>query len=395
MKAELLSVGTELLLGTIVDTNAAYLGQELATLGIDNYFVSAAGDNLGRLSEMLRLAWNRSDLIVVTGGVGPTEDDLTREAIAALLNEPMVVDPDLERDLRAFFRRRGVEMPERNVKQATLIRSATAIPNPVGTAPGWFVERDGRIIVSMPGVPTEMKRMWSVEVKPRLKERAGGFVIVSRTLKIIGIGESAVEERLGLLVRSTVPTVATYAKRDGIHVRLTTKSTDTEAARSVLDPMDEKIRGIFGGAVYGVDDESLAQAVSRLLVAKGWKIAIAEEGTAGLLTTELAQALPSDLFAGSAVRALDPEGWVVGEEHAKALAEQARSETGSDVGVGLAIGVISVEPPSANVYVGIADAHATSSIARQWNSVFEKTRQRGVNDAIMHLRERLAGAILG
>src|SRR5579859_4602515 len=203
MRSELLSVGTELLLGTIVDTNAAYLGQELATLGIDNYFVSAVGDNLERLTATLHTAWDRSDLIVITGGLGPTEDDLTREAIADLLGERMVVQPDLERDLRAFFARRNVSMPERNIKQATLIPSSRAISNPVGTAPGWWVEQDrdlggSRIIVAMPGVPSEMKRMWAVEVKPKLQLQAGGMVIVSRTLKVIGIGESSVEERLGL-----------------------------------------------------------------------------------------------------------------------------------------------------------------------------------------------------
>src|SRR5579859_4666825 len=241
MRSELLSVGTELLLGTIVDTNAAHLGQELATLGIDNYYVSAVGDNLGRLTGTLRSAFERSDLIVITGGLGPTEDDLTREAISSLLGETMVVRPDLEKELRSFFARRGLSMPERNVKQATLIPSARAIVNPVGTAPGWWVERDGRIIVAMPGVPSEMKRMWSVEVKPKLQQRSGGFVIASRTLKVTGVGESSVEERLGMLVRSTDPTVATYAKRDGIHVRLTTKAASQTAAARVLDPMDDKI----------------------------------------------------------------------------------------------------------------------------------------------------------
>jgi len=312
MRAEVMSIGTELLLGTIVDTNAAYLGQELATLGIDNYYVSAVGDNLGRLTDTLKRGWERSDLVVITGGLGPTEDDLTREAICALLDEHMIVQPSLERDLRAFFKRRNVIMPERNVKQATLIPSARVIPNPVGTAPGWWVERNGHIIVAMPGVPSEMKRMWSVEVKPQLQARAGGLVIVSRTLKIIGVGESSVEEGLGALIRSNDPTVATYAKRDGIHVRLTTKAASEDAARAVIDPMDTAIRAIFGTAVYGIDSESMAQAVARGLGEHAWKLAIAEEGTHGQLTAELAPALAADLYAGSAVRPLDAEGWVVG-----------------------------------------------------------------------------------
>ncbi|HEX2325444.1 MAG TPA: competence/damage-inducible protein A, partial [Chloroflexota bacterium] len=166
MRAEIVSVGTELLLGHITDTNASWLAQQLSQLGIDNYYVSAIGDNLGRLTEHLQRAWERSELIVITGGVGPTEDDLTREAISALLGEPMVVQPDLEVALRAFFARRGVSMPESNVKQATLIESARVLDNPVGTAPGWWVERDGRAIVAMPGVPGEMFRMWEHQVVP-------------------------------------------------------------------------------------------------------------------------------------------------------------------------------------------------------------------------------------
>src|SRR5438552_455466 len=169
MRAEIVSIGTELLLGTITDTNASFLAQRLANLGINCFYVSQVGDNLGRLVDTLERASERSELVITTGGLGPTQDDLTREAISTLLGEPMVVQPDLERELRAFFERRGVEMPERNLKQATLIASAEVLHNPVGTAPGWWVSRpheDGtKVIVSMPGVPFEMKRMWESEVE--------------------------------------------------------------------------------------------------------------------------------------------------------------------------------------------------------------------------------------
>src|SRR5690242_3322476 len=160
MRAEILSIGTELLLGQIVDTNANYLAQQLPALGLDLFYVSEIGDNVGRLSEAFRQALNRSDVILTSGGLGPTEDDLTREAIAEVLGEQATVHPELERDLREFFARRGRVMPERNVKQATLIPSAQVLANPVGTAPGWWVERSGKIIASMPGVPHEMHKMW-------------------------------------------------------------------------------------------------------------------------------------------------------------------------------------------------------------------------------------------
>ncbi|MDP2949951.1 MAG: competence/damage-inducible protein A, partial [Chloroflexota bacterium] len=166
MKAEIISVGTEILLGEILDTNAQHIASRLPALGIDLYWTSQVGDNLGRLTEAIQQAWGRSDLILLTGGLGPTEDDVTREAIAAALDEPLSINPALEAEIRAFFADRGLVMPERNVKQAAVIPSARPIGNPRGTAPGWWVERDGRILAAMPGPPVEMERMWQEEVSP-------------------------------------------------------------------------------------------------------------------------------------------------------------------------------------------------------------------------------------
>lgn len=328
MKAELVSVGTELLLGQIVDTNAAWLAQRLSTLGIDCYYISAIGDNLARLTDHLRRAWERSDLIVMTGGLGPTEDDLTREAISALLGEPMVVQPELERELREFFARRGVPMPERNIKQATLIASARALPNPIGTAPGWWVERDGRVIVAMPGVPVEMYRMWEHEVEPRLRARQGGAVILSKTLKVLGLGESAVEELLGELVRSTAPTVATYAKQDGIHVRMTAKAPSREEAAAIIARMEPRIRAILGHHIYGVDEETLAQALARLLEQHGLTIATAEEVTGGLVASELMEAAGHRFLGGLVHRSVDCDA-------APVIAERAAQQFGADIGLGV------------------------------------------------------------
>src|SRR3990170_104611 len=197
MKAEIISVGTEILLGEILDTNSRYLAARLPPLGIDLYYISKVGDNLNRLAGTIGRAHERSDLVLITGGLGPTEDDLTREAIALALDEEMFVDADTEQRLRAFFAARGFPFPERNVKQAMLIPSAQAIPNPRGTAPGWWVEKDGRIIVAMPGPPPELERMWEVEVAPRLAQLGTGEVIISRTLKTIGIGEGHLDDTPG------------------------------------------------------------------------------------------------------------------------------------------------------------------------------------------------------
>ena len=188
MRAVVISVGSELLDGFLTDTNATFLAQEMAALGIELVGVSQVGDSLPRILTTLRRAWDDADLIVTTGGIGPTEDDLTREAVAALLGETTTVDPDLLRGIADYFAARGLVMPEQNAKQAWLIPSAKALPNPMGTAPGWFVERDGHVIVSMPGVPREMMRMWREQAVPRLLPHLGDRAVVSRTLKTIGIG---------------------------------------------------------------------------------------------------------------------------------------------------------------------------------------------------------------
>ena len=300
MRAEILSIGTELLLGQILDTNAQYLAQRLAGLGIDLLFISTVGDNLTRCTQTVERALSRSDLIVCTGGLGPTEDDLTREAIAAALREETSVDARLEQELRTWFEGRGQRMPERNRKQAWLIPSARAIPNPNGTAPGWNVQRDGRRIVAMPGVPREMTYMWEHHVEPSL---APGGVLRSRTLKMLGIGESTVEESLDELVRSTAPTVATYAKNDGVHVRITDKAPDAATADARIAAMERTVRDRLGAHVWGIDDETLGLVIGRGLARRGWRLATAESLSAGDVARTLADAPgAAEWFAGGVVQ---------------------------------------------------------------------------------------------
>ena len=298
LRAELLSIGTELLLGQIVDTNSAYLAGRLAGRGIDLLYTSTVGDNLGRATDSVRRAIERSDLVVCTGGLGPTEDDLTREAIAAALGETPSVDPTLEADLRTWFAARGAPMPERNRKQAWLIPSARALANPLGTAPGWDVRRDGKRIVAMPGVPREMTRMWEVEVEPTLGE---GSVLRSRTLKLLGIGESSVEEALDELVHSTAPTVATYAKNDGVHVRITDKGGDGVAVTQRIDAMERAVRERVGQHVWGTDDDTLGTVVGRALAARGWRLAVAEAVTGGEIARALTETEGSASWLAGAV----------------------------------------------------------------------------------------------
>ncbi len=287
MRAEILSIGTELLLGQILDTNSQYLAERLADLGVDVLYVSTVGDNLGRAKETIERALGRSDLVVTTGGLGPTEDDLTREAIAGVLGETPEVDPALETQLRTWFAGRGMPMPERNRKQAWLIPSARAIPNPNGTAPGWDTRARGSRIVSMPGVPREMRHMWEQTIEPTL---ASGALLRSRTLKLLGIGESHAEEALGDLIHSTAPTVVTKAKDDGLHVRITDKDADTAVMDRRIAAMEAQVRERLGQYVWGTDGETLPSVIGAGLLARGWRLATAESLSAGDLARALSDA---------------------------------------------------------------------------------------------------------
>jgi nicotinamide-nucleotide amidase len=297
-RAEVLSIGTELLLGEIIDTNSAYLAGRLASLAIDCFWLGTVGDNFARAREAIERALSRSDLLVTTGGLGPTEDDLTREAIAAVLGEEPHVDPELERALRAWFAERGMPMPERNRKQAWLIPSARPLANPLGTAPGWHVSKDSRQIVALPGVPREMTRMWEVEVEPQL---AGAAVLRWRTLKLLGIGESAVEESLAELVRSASPTVATYAKSDGVHVRITAKGDDPAGVRADIARVEAQVRERVGDHIWGADTDTLPEIIRAGLDRRGWRVALLDGLTDGELAAALAPAL-GPLLAGALVR---------------------------------------------------------------------------------------------
>ncbi len=371
MRAEILSIGAELLLGQITDTNANYLAQHLAALGIDLYFVSVVGDNMERLTETVRRARDRADVVIATGGLGPTEDDLTREAIAAALGEAPAVDPTLETGLRAFFTERGIPMPERNVKQAWLIPSATPLANPRGTAPGWWVERDGKIIIAMPGVPSEMTRMWEYEAEPRLRQRAGA-TLFTRILRVAGMGESTVEQRLGDLTHSSNPTIATYAKSDAVDVRITAKAATEEDARALVEALAAGARAAIGERyIFGEDSDTPASVLGRELIKRGLTLAAMESCTGGLLSSLITDvpgssatfrggivSYATNVKAGMGVpqEILAAHG-AVSVETARAMAQAARERLDASVGVGIT-GVAGPDEqegkPVGTVYIAVA-----------------------------------------
>lgn len=402
MRAEIVSVGTELLLGQITDTNATYLAQSLANLGIDLYFVSQVGDNLGRLVDTLRRGWDRSDLVITTGGVGPTEDDLTREAISDLVGETPRVDEATVKTIEAFFRNRNAQMPERNRKQAWLIPSAQALPNPVGTAPGWFVQRREKIIISMPGVPREMKRMWEDQAIPRLRPHLPETVLVSRHLRTIGIGESSVEELLGDLIHGTNPTVATYAKDDGVHVRITAKARTTEEAAASLKPVVAEAERILGDAIYGYDDDGLPEAVLSLAAQRGATMAVCEQGSGGVVTGALAAYIPAESPFRGGVTIESPSASLLADateaaresatpENARHLATTARRLFGASHGLGVSVDVTPGSPRYGTVVCAV-DANGTvTDLTRGYRTLPADIRRRAALWAVEYLRLALLG----
>ena len=407
MKAELVSIGTELLLGEILDTNAQYIGARLPALGIDLFYMSKVGDNLGRLSEVLERAWGRSDLVLTTGGLGPTEDDLTREAIARVLGEEPAVDSGLERELREFFSRRGVAMPERNVKQAMLIPSARAIPNPRGTAPGWWVERDGRIIVAMPGPPSEMERMWEKEVAPELERRHAGAVLITRTLKTLGMGEGHIDEAVSPLLKSTNPSIGVYARADGVHLRIGAKAATREEALRLIEPVEAEIRRLLGAVIWGADGDTLEGAIGALLTERGLTLATMESCTGGLLANTITNVPGSSAYFRGGLVSYATEmkiAWgvdagvieqhgVISAECAMAMARAARERIGADVGVGIT-GVAGPDAqdgkPPGTVHIGLAGAFdEPQSLSYQFAQGREAVKRRAVTTALTLLRRTL------
>ena len=409
MKAEIISIGTELLLGEIQDTNASYIASRLPALGIDLYYVHVVGDNIDRLTEVYQRASARADLVICTGGLGPTEDDVTRDAIAALFKEKIEPEPALERELRTYFAGRGITMPQNNLRQATLIPSAQAIPNKRGSAPGWWVEKNGKIIASMPGVPPEMFLMWEEQVAPRLLERADGSVIVSRLLKTNGVGEGQVDEMLSPLLGSTNPTIGVYAKIDGVHLRMSAKAAHPDEANALLDAMEPKVRAILGDIIWGEDEDTPGQVAGVILKERGLSVATIESITGGMVASAFTDVPGSSAYfrggfvtysnelkvlAGVDSRIIEEHG-AVSEETARAMAAAVRARTGSDIGLSTT-GVAGPDSldgkPPGTVFIGLATASDQRSstggiVLRNRPDI----RQRATANALLFLRRYLLG----
>lgn len=289
MIVEVIAVGTELLLGQIVNSNGAHIGGRLADSGLDAHYQVVVGDNLVRLTSTIRTAIERSDAVIITGGIGPTPDDLTREAICAATGREMRFNETYAVQMRERWEAMGREFPENNLQQAEYPEGGEHLPNPKGTAPGIYLDHDGTQIFALPGVPTEMYQLLDDHVLPRIRERAGvESVLVNRVLRSWGKGESAVAELLDdLYHEGTNPSMAYLASGGEIKIRISAKADSDAAARALIEPLETKVRDRLGSLIFATDDDTIETVVQALLLERGWTIGAAESMTAGLIASRL------------------------------------------------------------------------------------------------------------
>ncbi|RYL92251.1 competence/damage-inducible protein A [Sporolactobacillus sp. THM19-2] len=379
MNAEIIAVGSELLLGQIANTNAQFISEHLATLGINVYFHTVCGDNRNRLRDTIRHAEERSDLLIFTGGLGPTKDDLTKETVAECLDRKLVTDPDAMNSIMAYFKETGREMTPNNRKQALVIEGSRVLPNRQGMAPGMVAEKDGRMYVLMPGVPSEMKPMF-LEFAASHLALSSKEHIESRVLRFFGIGESALETKIiDLIDNQSNPTIAPLAKEGEVTLRLTARHRRRESAIQMLDRVEKQIDERTGGYLYGYGEESLAEHVFRLLKKKGKTIAFAESLTGGMAAEWMTgfSGASSVLNGGIVCYTNEVKAHVLGipqtllhsagavsAECAKQMASSVRNLCASDIGVGFT-GVAGPEKSEGKdvgtVYIGIADQDGSES----------------------------------
>ena len=349
MKAEIVSIGTELLMGELTDTNASWIAGRLPPLGIQLQWVSIVGDDLPMLTEAFRRGMERSDIIFTTGGLGPTQDDLTREAVAAALGEaPVVQEAELE-NLRQWFRNRGQDMPAHNVKQAHLVPSASFITNRNGTAPGWWAEKGGKHIVCMPGPPGENRAMWADEIDARLKTMIDTEVTITRNIKTLGLGEASVDEIVSEYFGLENPYLGIYSKADGIHLRIIARAADEAVAREMIAPVENAIHERLAPYIWGYDDETPELSVGSALVARGMTLATMESVSGGFLANSITEAPDSIqwyrggsvayttdamIAAGVDADVLSDHG-VVSQQTANAMALAVQYSNAADFGIGV------------------------------------------------------------
>ncbi|MCP5024830.1 MAG: competence/damage-inducible protein A [Actinomycetia bacterium] len=415
MKVEVVAVGTELLLGQIVDTNSSWIGEQLALAGLDSHFQTKVGDNAGRIRGALELGLSRADAVICCGGLGPTQDDITRDVIADLMGVELVLDDAIADKIRTMFRSRGRDMPENNLRQAHVPAGARTIEQQPGTAPGLVCPVGpadgpfgGKVIYAVPGVPYEMKEMVLGSVLPDLQQRSGtNAVIASRTLRTWGQSESALAElladRIDLLDEVGNPTLAFLASGvEGLKVRITAKAVSQSEVDEMLMAEEQILRGILGDIVFGTDDDTMESVVLDLLAERGLTLGVAESVTGGYVTGRLASVPGASQVLKGGVTAYDSEikfsvlglerGPVISADAAMAMADAARRVLGADVGVGIT-GVAGPDEregqPVGTVHLGFSLDGRVDSVSARLPGDRERIRQFSAITILDQLRRHL------
>lgn len=413
MNFEIISVGTELLLGQIVNTNAREISRLLSELGFHVYYTTVVGDNPDRLKQALSIAADRADGIITTGGLGPTGDDLTKETIAEYCGLNCVMHEESRKNLEKYFSDRGQYMPQNNLKQAEMPEGCIILPNDNGTAPGAIVETDKNVFIMLPGPPREMRAMLYDKVRPYLETKANG-VIYSKSLRVFGMGESAVEELLADLMQTmTNPTLAPYAKVGEVELRLTARAENPKAAEEMLKPLEEKVRGILKDLVYAEgEDANLQQTVVKLLNEKGLTVATAESCTGGLVAKKLTEVPGSSVcfHCGVVTYSNDQKERLLGVNHetlkkygavsketALEMSKGARENAKSDIGIGITgiagPGGGTEEKPVGLVYVSICAEEVHKAYRLNLGGSRDVVRERASLYALDLIRRSVLGIL--
>ena len=405
MQAEIITIGTEILLGQIVDTNSAFLAKELANLGFDVYRKSTVGDNKQRIAEAVRMALDRCDVVITSGGIGPTIDDKTREAVALATESKLVLNKDLLQHITDFFERRGLELGDNNSRQAYIPENATPIPNPVGTAPGFIAKFRDSYVITLPGVPRELHHLMAETVLPFIQHRFGlDTVIKSRVLRTASYGESHIDRCIADLEETNNPTVGLLAYPGAVDIRIAAKAPDTEIALQLLDEMEGRIRQRLGETIYGTDDELLEQIVVQLLKERQLQIAVLETNTGGRLAERLTgvaqgydvvkQTLTMPLAEIRATLLIDSaDGHIISPEIAETIAQRIRENTNADIGLAL----IGDQDPNAgpfsdrlgNTYICLNWSAGVITQHVQLGGISTNARTRITNHALEMLRKNV------
>ena len=409
MTAEIICVGTELLLGNIVNTNAAFLSEKLAYLGINCYFQTVVGDNRDRLLSVINTALSRADILIFSGGLGPTEDDLTKETVAEALGKKLIRDKWAEQEIADYFALRGRIPTDNNWKQADVIEGCEILYNKNGTAPGIFVSEGEKTVILLPGPPLELKSMFTDSVMPKLQQKCGQ-VFYSQTVKIVGPGESSVETQiLDMLNTQENPTIAPYAKTGEVHLRVTARAKDEKEAREKTAPVVEELYRRFGNAVYTTDaDETLEMALTKLLIKKKYTMTTAESCTGGMIAARMVNApgVSAVLKSGFITYANEAKEELLGVPHdtlekfgavsretAEEMAEGAVKAAHTDVAVAVT-GIAgpdggTKEKPVGLVYIGVNVRGNVEVREYHFSGSRQKIRESVTAAALTFLREKL------